>query len=200
MLRLLPIFNVGEDDIPPDDVAFAVAQRQTPRMEPAVDAVGALDTRLNIVRISGFDRSPPAVGCVHPIVRMYGRQPILHFLRRFACIIPSLPIHRFGLAIGFHGGHPGGNAVDHYTKVQFARAHRFFRFLSRGYVHRRADIFHGAGFAHPTSENVKMFHGPTRHEKAMFEIQIGARLTRAIQNIADLVPVLRMYPFKYDLE
>src|SRR5271154_1684829 len=45
-----------------------------------------------------------------------------------------------------------------------------------------------------------MFYGTVGHQQTMFEVQIGSRLKRIIQDGADLSPVLRMHPFNHDLE
>src|SRR6266850_957357 len=107
-------------------------------MKPAVHAVSAAETALNVIGLPRLDSVRPFGCCTREIIRMngIGRAPTFHFLERLAEIVQDLTVDNFDLTFRIHDGYETGNAFNRQPKPVFARADGLLGALTIVNLHR----------------------------------------------------------------
>src|SRR5262249_49825898 len=125
----LSIVDVGEQDVPTDNLSARIAKGKPTDLEPAVDAVKAPDARLEIVGIACTDRLCEALDDARQILRMDRsvRTPFPHLLQRLAAVIDELLVDDGDLTRRRQGRDQTWNGVHDQARLAFAFAHGYFR-------------------------------------------------------------------------
>ena len=92
-------------------------------MKPAVHAVSAAETVLNVIGLLRFDSVLPFGYYAREIIRMNGiwSARTFHFLERLAEIVQDLTVDHFDLTFRIHDGYgKTGNAFNRQPKPVFA--------------------------------------------------------------------------------
>src|SRR4030095_14949 len=107
-------------------------------MKPAVHAVSAAETELNVIGLLRVESVLPFGYCTREIIRMndIGRAPTFIFLERLAEIVQDLTVDNFDLPFRIHDGYETGNAFNRQPKPVFARADGLLGALTIVNLHR----------------------------------------------------------------
>src|SRR5260370_281088 len=103
-LGALPVVNIRMEAIPADDATFRVPHGESANLEPAVYAIGTMDTVFRVISgwISAFDRASPRGQHARKVIGMnnVGGGPTFQFVKGFAVIIQVLLTDEFEFAFG----------------------------------------------------------------------------------------------------
>ncbi len=122
----LPVVDVGLQEVPKDDAPDRISQGEAVRVEPAVDPVSTAEAGLNVVRMAGFDRSPPRGKDIGEVIQMngVGDRPTLQFVERSAEIFQDLAVGDFDLTGRCHESGEARNVIADRAKMMLARRRR----------------------------------------------------------------------------
>ena len=115
------IVDVGHQYVPARDATIGVPERQHAHVKPAIDAVRAAHTLLDVVGLAAVDGTPPSRDRRRTII---GMQPVTHsprlqIIEGRAEVVEELPVHALDIPGRRHDGHEGGNAVGERAIVAF---------------------------------------------------------------------------------
>src|SRR6185436_1315654 len=106
--------DIGEQNVPADDMPVRTAQREPTNLKPSIDAIEPSDARLEVVGLTGGDRVGKDLNDTREIPGVDGpvRTPLLHRLQRLTAIHDELVVDEVDLARWCQRRHHAWDRID----------------------------------------------------------------------------------------
>ena len=123
-----PIFYVGVDPVPFDDLSSFVAQRIRAEEKPPIFAVGSAQPRFGLASHARVLHLLPRHHQIAQVIGMHGRRPprAARLFRSESNVVQVMLVEEFGAAVDRRGPHQRGYGVDDQHELALARLYHLF--------------------------------------------------------------------------